>query len=584
MKVERLRLLQTWLLLALLPGAAAAIFYFGQPSEPGRAAVLGLSLPRLFTGAFFLLILAGILGLLLSSRRSPSKFSVLTSRLDERLNHPGTFLAACWAALSAVLICSEAYLLTYLSLPAHLRAWIIWSGWLALLTLVGLILLYPRQSNRLCASIWERLRHPAHWGTPLQRKTFSILVLIGLVYFIIFIPPNLLNTKDLETFQKHGGDEKITYPPLTWMLTPGSTAEETVYRLLIYEDYHYGYPFYALSALVILPSRLVFGMDFAAHTQVNLLLLRQLISILPMILAALLLVYLQTRFKAPLRAILIYLLLLSLPPVIGNNIRFWHPDALLTLSAVLVIAFLDRDQLRFGSSFFAAAVFCGLAAGIKLYGFFFFLAVGGYLLAGLRRRRVTWSGVLWRGAAFLLIMVLTIALTNPFLFYQPARQRMLDILAEKNQEMSTGYLQPDPYQIYQPGLAAWLPFLEDHYANVVFLGFLAVSLLVGGWKGRSPAVNWLTLAWFLPLSGYLFTFVAVKSVHYWLPVMLPFFSGAFGLADAADDAVGATGKPPVISPILWQVIWLVVLAVVSIQMITNLEKAIHTIAGSISGA
>ena len=86
-------------------------------------------------------------------------------------------------------------------------------------------------------------------------------------------------------------DEAITYPYVVHMLTPGKDIHETWWRLIIYGDYHYGYPFYFYSMLVLLPVRIIYGPNFTAHTQLNLLLLRQLVSVLPIIIVAGLLVF-----------------------------------------------------------------------------------------------------------------------------------------------------------------------------------------------------------------------------------------------------------------------------------------------------
>ena len=38
---------------------------------------------------------------------------------------------------------------------------------------------------------------------------------------------------------------KLIYPILMDVMKPGETFGATLYHLFIYEDYHYGYPFYA---------------------------------------------------------------------------------------------------------------------------------------------------------------------------------------------------------------------------------------------------------------------------------------------------------------------------------------------------
>ena len=49
-------------------------------------------------------------------------------------------------------------------------------------------------------------------------------------------------------------------------------------------------------------------------------------------------------------------------------------------------------------------VVCGLAAAIKLWGLFFVLAIAGYLLAGLLRKKLTPGKMILAGALFILTM------------------------------------------------------------------------------------------------------------------------------------------------------------------------------------
>src|SRR5512135_383703 len=130
------------------------------------------------------------------------------------------------------------------------------------------------------------------------RLTVWIVALLALAYFICFIPPNARGARDIPHFVS--GDEAVTYPYVVHMLEPSQDIHELWWRLIIYGDYHYGYPFYLSSFLSLLPLRLATGDLFFANVQLNLLILRQAISVLPIILAAVLLVYLQTRFRKPL--------------------------------------------------------------------------------------------------------------------------------------------------------------------------------------------------------------------------------------------------------------------------------------------
>jgi 4-amino-4-deoxy-L-arabinose transferase-like glycosyltransferase len=355
--------------------------------------------------------------------------------------------------------------------------------------------------------------------------TVWIVAVLGLAYFICFILPNSRGASDIPHFVS--GDEAVTYPYVVHMLEPSQDIHELWWRLIIYGDYHYGYPFYLASFLSLLPLRLASGNLFFDRVQLNLLILRQMISVLPMILAAMVLVYLQTRFRKPLAAAGLLLFLFSIPGVVRQNIQWWHPDALAVLAVVLTIFFLDRDRLRFGRNFWLAAVFCGLATAIKLQGVFFFLTIPGYVLAGLIKKVVRWKGAALAALGFVLLMSVTIVASNPFLFYASQREKLVRVQAEKQQEITFGYAHDDP-AAYQKGPQFWVWTLDNRYGPVPLLLLLAAGLAAGCLWGSRRGLSLLILSWSIPLSLYLFYFVAPKPDHYWLPVMLPLFSTAAG--------------------------------------------------------
>ena len=228
----------------------------------------------------------------------------------------------------------------------------------------------------------------------------------------------------------------MTYPNVLQILTPGETFNDTRANLFLYEDYHYGYPFYALSALVLLPVRLIYGSDMSQHMQLNLTILREMISLLPMILAAGVLVYLQTRFKSTAKSVALFLFLLTVRGVVRNHIWWWHPDALAVLFVVLTLFCLDRDRLRFGRYFYFAAFFCGLSIAIKLLGFFFFLTIGVYILAGLLSKQIKPGRAAFVSALFVLVMASVTVFSNPFVFSKDQRARLVLIQTQKQEELT----------------------------------------------------------------------------------------------------------------------------------------------------
>lgn len=410
--------------------------------------------------------------------------------------------------------------------------------------------------------------------TRTQRRTLWVLVGIGLIYFCAFLYPNSFGARSDAILLEASSDEYVTYPNVVRILTPGKTFNETRANLFLYEDYHYGYPFYALSALAVLPSRLLYGVDFTQHMQLNLLLLRQLISLLPMILAAGLLVYLQTRFRSLLRAVLLFVLLLSLRGVVRNNIWWWHPDALTVLCVVLTLFFLDRDQLRFGRNFYLAAVFCGLATAIKLLGVFFFLTIPFYLLVGVLHKRLTWPRAALAGVGFVAVMAAVVVFSNPFLFSHDQRARMVQIQEEKSAELRQGYTHDDP-MYYSKGPQWWASTLEKWYAAPLLLAFFSASLAAACLWSQHTLLNRLILTWVVPYSVYLLYFVAVKPDHYWLPVLLPLFSAALTLLDWLTQGGGWLRAPLHSRALLGRRLGLVAMGLVlSFQLLTNLARPI----------
>ena len=507
-------------ILTLAEGLAALIFYFSFPSENDRSGFLGFSTARWLAGLAVFLLWTGFLILTIRVRRWPptlqKKSVIFRAWLAE-----GSRLHLLRLVLLAVLCaCLEAFILTFLSLPFHLRPVIIWLGLIAIQALVYTHTALPPPTPR--RSFWASLDKQ-------QRSVFMLLLGLSLFFFMIIIPQNLRGAETPHIFNVAVNDENVTYVPLMWMFDTSGQPQEWFYRLIVYEDYHYGYPFYVISALVLLPNRLIFGPEFANQTQWNLLILRQMVSSLPMLVSTLLLVWMFTRFQNRWKSLLLYLLILFIPNAASYHIRFWHPDGLVVLAVVLTLFYLQRDNRRLGANFYLAAAACGLASAVKLYGFFFGLVIPLYLLVSAISDRIPMRKWLAAATGFVMVMVITILLCSPFLGVPSARERMLQIQTEKTETIGQGYTQNQPQEIYQTGLDAWLPFLEDGFGPLAFQGFLLVSLAVAVWQNKERLLNLTTLVWFLSLGFYLVTFSAVKSEHYWLPAMLPLYGAALNL-------------------------------------------------------
>jgi hypothetical protein len=372
--------------------------------------------------------------------------------------------------------------------------------------------------------------------TVTQKRILLVVALIGLAYFAIFFFPNALGAKDQAMLAKTSTDEPVLYPYVERMLQNPSSLKDLFVRWVIYGDYHYGWLFYLWSAMVLLPVKALYGMGFANHLQLNILLMRQFVSVLPMALAILWLVYLQTRFKSWLKTLSLLVLMLSIRAVTRMNIQFWHPDALSVLAVVITLFFLERDRLRFGKNFYFAAAACGVSIGIKLAGVFFAGTIAVYLIAGMVKRVINLKRAALNAGLFLLTMAAAIVVTNPFLYNQGARADLIKIQTYKNQELSTaiGYGQ-DYTADYQLGPEHWTWTFQTSFGSWPMLGFVFISLLAGCVWGPNKLLNRLILTYIIPQSIYLFYFVAPKPEQYWLPVMLPMFSAMLCLPEAIKE-------------------------------------------------
>ncbi|NPV76540.1 MAG: hypothetical protein HPY59_09230 [Anaerolineae bacterium] len=359
-----------------------------------------------------------------------------------------------------------------------------------------------------------------------QKNVLIILLVLATIYFSGMIFPNNQGADDPRLLAITSQDEGFQYPFLMRMLTPGETLKETLTHIFSYHHYIYGYPFYVASALVSLPLRLFWGDALAGHTQFHLLVLRQTISVLPMLASILVLVYLQTRFKSVWQAIGLFVFLAFIPGIVRQNLTWWHPDALAIFFAILVFYFLDRDNLKFTKHFYLAAVFCGLSAGTKLLGFFFFLAIAGYLLIGLIQKKIGVQKAVLSGFLFILIMLFVVLIANPLLLIPQTRADILETHLSHNESFRTGWENMDTYN---RNPATWLPVLERWYGGIFFLAFAIVSLVAGCFQGSQRRLNLLILLWVIPYSLYLLLVIAVRPDHYWMPVLLPLFSAIFSL-------------------------------------------------------
>ena len=352
--------------------------------------------------------------------------------------------------------------------------------------------------------------------TSTQKRVFAILTFISIIYFTIFIFPNNTGAKDQMMISLFEPDEFAQYPVVMKMLTPGETLSRTVFNFIAYGHYYYGSPFYFSSALLLLPIKLT--ENLRKTTQLNMLLLRQFISILPMLGALLLLTYAQTKFTSYAKPIALFIFLLSVSAVVENNL-WWHVDSLVVFFVALTLFFLDRDDQRFGVNFALAAASTGLATGTKVIGLFFALTIPTYLLVGILSKKLTWRAAILHGAAFVGIMAAAIVISNPFLLLSGQRETMIQTLSRQSASMSEGWT-----LTYAKGPASWLRIIKELYGQLIFIALAFVALTLGIWRGSNRTRHLLIATWALPLGLYVLFTVAIKPTHFFLPILLPVYS------------------------------------------------------------
>ena len=360
-------------------------------------------------------------------------------------------------------------------------------------------------------------------------KRFSVATVISLssLYLATFVPVNLTGAKDpnmLAAFwtelQMYGTDEFAQFVKLMHMATWGRNAYETLQNVLFYNYFPYGYPFFLLSLVAIVPLKLLqgfFGVNVPATAYV--FVLRELNSLF-MLLSILLLVFLWTQFRSVFKSTALFVLLASVPAVFFNNM-FWHPDSLVTLFAVLTIFCLVKDDLSFGTWFYLAAATCGVAVGTKVIGIFFFLSIGSYLLLGMIQLRLRLNNAVKYAFAFVVIMVLTFFVANPLLTIPSIAKDYVLTLRGVVDLTAAGFNIPrpvGPVAWYEEALRDWLGFWWLYV--VAFL--LALAGIIYNPKRR--ILNLMVLTWMAPLSLYILFTIGLKSSYYFIPVFLPMLS------------------------------------------------------------
>jgi hypothetical protein len=348
---------------------------------------------------------------------------------------------------------------------------------------------------------------------PSQKNVIYILLAMALITFILFSWPNSAASQNLAMVQMFQPDEATPLPYVFHMIAPAENINQALRSFVFYEFYYYGFPYFGLSAALLLPLQ---WLGQITNISLDLLILRQLASVLPMLAALLLLVFMQDGFRTY-RSVVLFAILLCVPAVVRNNL-WWHPDGISFLLVVLTLFFLQRDKLRFGRNFLFAAAMAGISTATKLAGVYFFLAIALTLFLGFYLKKASWKRMIGMSVAFLFVMALSFLIANPFLLSHWARTAYGYIFQKQTFLLSEGY-----GVVYEKGFMAAWPLIREYFGQAVFLLVAIGAAIWGARRGPQRLLHGLILAWFLPIT-ILVLFVTHFKFQYWLPVALPLFS------------------------------------------------------------
>ncbi len=258
--------------------------------DSGRGQIVNYGLLRVALTVLSGIVQVALIGFLITliqrDNFAPTIFAILDGLLLGIKNR--LFLVQGILILLTIFL-AECFLLTYLAIPVPMRPILAWAAITSFLGWLVLRLVYASEyARRLTMIAWLKWKWK-EW-IPVQQKTFVVLVLMSLVYFIGFMPSNYKLDSE-GRFYTHS-DETIIYPDVARVLVWQGNFSDMVHVVVESWPWWYGYPYLPISAAVLLVPRLVMGNDFTSNIQLNIFLLRQFVSVLPMVLSILLLIYL----------------------------------------------------------------------------------------------------------------------------------------------------------------------------------------------------------------------------------------------------------------------------------------------------
>ena len=120
--------------------------------------------------------------------------------------------------------------------------------------------------------------------TSVQKRIFGLLLFMAAVAFVLFALPNAVASQNLSMVQIFQPDEAAPLPYVLQMIAPSPTLNLALRHFIFYDYYYYGFPFFAPSALLLLPLQ---WLGRLGDIPLVMLVLRQFISVLPMLAALL---------------------------------------------------------------------------------------------------------------------------------------------------------------------------------------------------------------------------------------------------------------------------------------------------------
>ena len=557
--------------LTALQGLTALVFYLAIPSEAKTGLPFHQSLPRLLVAAVMLLVVFASFFLFILCLKRGNFRSRLSLWIETKLSIDSELLFAVSSlSLTAFIFSVEAFFLSFVSLPALARPLMLWAAAVFLQTWIFLRILYPERYETISTILRRKWKN---WS-PVQHKTFLVMVLVMVVYFCAFIPANSTGWTGPAAAFSSGVDEDIQYPIVVDTLTLRETFSSTVYHMIANESDVYGHQYITLEALILLPSRIIFGADFGSQVQLNLFLLRQFICVFFTALSIFLMVYLITKFTNLLVSTGLFVFMLTIPGIVKFNTRFLHPDAVVLYLIVLTFYFLQKDDFRFKRYFFFAAATSSMAIGIKLWGVFFVFPVALYLLLGLTRKKIKLKRAFLLGVGFLMIMVIAVVVTNPSLLIPSVFKLQVGGIVGQISNRTVGYADPTNSGIYTKDFPTWMKAFEEFYLQEYYFFFCYLALGIYAFVGQRRLLAQMLLAWCVPLALFLIYFIAAKSYWWMMELFIPLYPAPFLLLSLTSEKENSTVSGFLQKTKLSTLVWVVVLLACSGQFVINLIKVI----------